>query len=266
MVGILNKIVEARRIRLEAEMKLFPLDALKKRVMAGGFHKPADFAGALRRGREEYGISIIGEVKKASPSKGTISEDFDPVRIATQYYENHLQAVSVLTEKDNFMGDDQYLAAVRRSIPIPILRKDFIIDIWQVYQSLYLGADAVLLIAALLAKEELKKFIIVSHILGLQCLVEVHDECELEAAIICGAKIIGINNRDLKTFETDTGTTSRLIRHIPGDRVIVSESGISSAADMDYLKQCGVDAVLIGEAFMTAPSITGKVLELRGNY
>jgi len=144
------------------------------------------------------------------------------------------------------------------------LRKDFIIDIRQVYQSRYLGADAILLIVAALKAEELKKFMIVAEILGMQCLVEVHDEYELDLALECGARIIGINNRNLKTFEVDLGTTSRLINYIPNDRLVVSESGIKDAEDIGFLKELKVDAVLIGETFMRADSIETKVNELRG--
>ena len=208
-------------------------------------------------------MSIIAEVKKASPSRGIIKEDFDAAGILAEYGKSDIQAVSVLTEKSFFMGSDEYLVKDRQSLPLPILRKDFIIDIRQIYQSRCLGADAILLIVSILPGDILKKFMIIAGILGLHCLVEVHDEEELERALAAGARIIGINNRDLKTFNVDLTTTERLINKIPTDRVVVSESGISSVDDIRRLKTLGVDAVLMGEAFMKAPSISEKVLELR---
>jgi len=175
-----------------------------------------------------------------------------------------VQAISVLTEKNFFLGDDDYLVRIRQTCPIPLLRKDFIIDLWQVYQSRCLGADAILLIVSILSDEELKKFQVVAEILGMQCLVEVHNKEELDRALESGAKIIGINNRDLKTFEVDIRTTEKLMNYIPNDRAVVSESGIKDYNDIKYLKELGVDAVLIGETFMRAPSIKDKINELRG--
>jgi len=261
---ILEKIIDRKRLQIDEEMKQITIEELKQKITRPGLHKTIDFYEALKRGRDEYGISIIGEVKKASPSKGVIIEDFQPVEIARKYYNARVQAISVLTEKHFFMGDDEYLVKIRQQFPVPILRKDFIIDIRQVYQSRYLGADAILLIVAALKAEELKKFMIVAEILGMQCLVEVHDEYELDLALECGARIIGINNRNLKTFEVDLGTTSRLINYIPNDRLVVSESGIKDAEDIGFLKELKVDAVLIGETFMRADSIETKVNELRG--
>lgn len=262
---ILDDIVKKRRERLKIEMQQMTLEGWKQKVKASGLHKPLDFGGALRRadGKKEDGLSIIAEVKKASPSAGIIREDFDPVRIAGEYVRSGVQAISVLTEKDYFMGDDSYLAKVRQIAPMPLLRKDFIIDLWQIYQSRCLGADAILLIVALLNEELLKKMMIVAGIIGLQCLVEIHDEEEVERALKAGAKIIGINNRNLKTFETDLKTTERLIGSIPHDRIVVSESGIRTANDIRYLKEVGADAVLIGESFMRAGSPADKVQELR---
>ena len=257
---ILDNIVEKKRERLKSEMQQITIEGWKQKLKGPGLHRPLDFGRALKREGE---ISIIAEVKKASPSAGIIREVFDPISIARDYVRSDVQAISVLTEKDFFLGDDEYLVKVRQTVPIPVLRKDFIIDLWQVFQSRCLGADAILLIVALLDDELLNKMLIVASITGMQCLVEVHDETELERALEAGAKMIGINNRNLKTFEVDLNTTGKLINRIPRDRVVVSESGIKTVEDMKYLKSVGVDAVLIGESFMRAPSVPDKISELR---
>ncbi|RCX12961.1 indole-3-glycerol phosphate synthase [Anaerobacterium chartisolvens] len=257
---ILDKIIDNKKIQLEAEMKQLTIEGWKQRLKRPGMHAVRDFFGAIKK---EGQISIIAEVKKASPSKGIIKESFEPVEIAKEYCSSGVQAISVLTEKNFFMGDDDYLVRIRQTIPTPLLRKDFIIDLWQVYQARCLGADAILLIAAVLDDERLKKFQVVAGILGMQCLVEVHDREELERAIESGASIIGINNRNLKTFEVDLKTTESLMNYIPHDRAVVSESGIRTREDMRYLKELGVDAVLIGETFMRADSISEKINELR---
>lgn len=257
---ILDKIVEQKRIQLKEEMARMPIEGWKQRIKRPGMHSPQSFFKALKDNND---ISIIAEVKKASPSKGIIKEDFDPLMIAKEYNESNVQAMSVLTEKNFFLGDDDYLVRIRQAYPTPILRKDFIIDMWQIYQSRCLGADAILLITSLLTDEELKKFQVVTGILGMQCLVEVHNREELERALESGAKIIGINNRDLNTFNVDIKTTEKLMNYIPNDRAVVSESGIKDANDIKYLKGLGVDAVLIGETFMRAPSIKEKINELR---
>lgn len=258
---ILDKIVEQKKIQLKEEMGKISIEGWKQRIKRPGMHSTQDFFNALKKNDD---ISIIAEVKKASPSKGVIKEDFDPLLIAKEYSESDVQAISVLTEKNFFLGDDDYLVRIRQAYPTPILRKDFIIDLWQVYQSRCLGADAILLIVSILSDEELKKFQAVAGILGMQCLVEVHNKEELDRALESGAKIIGINNRDLKTFEVDIRTTEKLMNYIPNDRAVVSESGIKDYNDIKYLKDLGVDAVLIGETFMRAPSIKEKINELRG--
>lgn len=257
---ILDKIVNKKREYLESEMKKISIQGWKQRISRSGLHSTQDFFSNIKRNE---GISIIAEVKKASPSKGIIKESFDPLQIAREYSEAGVQAVSVLTEKDFFLGDDEFLVKIRQSFALPVLRKDFIIDLWQIYQSRCLGADAILLIVSILSDEELKKFQIVANILGMQCLVEVHNHRELDRAIDSGAKIIGINNRDLKTFEVDLRTTESLMKYIPHDRAVVSESGIKTAEDMKYLSDLGVDAVLIGETFMRAESIKQKIEDIR---
>ncbi len=258
---ILDKIVEQKKIQLKEEMSRMSIEGWKQRIKRPGMHSTQSFFNALKKNDD---ISIIAEVKKASPSKGIIKEDFDPMMIAKEYSEAKVQAMSVLTEKNFFLGDDDYLVRIRQTYPTPILRKDFIIDLWQVYQSRCLGADAILLITSLLSDEELKKFQVVSGILGMQCLVEVHNKEELDRALESGAQIIGINNRDLNTFNVDIKTTEKLMNYIPNDRVVVSESGIKDYNDIKYLKELGVDAVLIGETFMRATSIKEKIDELRG--
>jgi indole-3-glycerol phosphate synthase len=257
---ILDRIVENKRMQLKEEMSKISIEGWKQRIKRPGLHKPLDFYSELKN---KDSVSIIAEVKKASPSKGLIKVDFDPERIAKEYIDSNVQAISVLTEKKFFQGNEEYLVKIRRFCPLPVLRKDFIIDLWQVYQSRCIGADSILLIVSLLSDEDLKKFQIVAGILGMQCLVEVHDEAELERALESGAKIIGINNRDLRTFEVDIKNTEKLLSHIPNDRVVVSESGIRSNEDIKYLYDLGVDAVLIGETFMRAQSIRDKIKELR---
>jgi indole-3-glycerol phosphate synthase len=257
---ILEDIVRCKRRQLDIEMKSFTIEGWKQKIKGPGLHKPLDFFGAIKREGE---LSVIAEIKKASPSKGLIRADFDPAEIARQYTKAGVQAISVLTERDFFQGNDENLIKVRQTAPVPILRKDFIIDLWQVYQSRGMGADAVLLIVSILPDDLLNKMMVVSGILGMHCLVEVHDEEELARALKAGAKIIGINNRDLKTFRTDIKVTESLINLIPHDRAVVSESGIKTAEDMRYLRGLGVDAVLIGEALMASESIQDKLDELR---
>ena len=259
---ILDEIVESKKRQLEAEMARVSIQDWKQHLARPGLHRTLDFYGALKNNNNK--LSIIGEIKKASPSRGIIKEEFDPAAIARDYANSDVQAVSVLTEKNFFLGSDDYLVKARQILPIPILRKDFIIDLWQIYQARYLGADAILLIAAILTKEELKKFQITAQILGMQCLVEVHNRDELDMALETGSKIIGINNRNLKTFEVDIRTTEYLINYIPQDKVVVSESGIKTRDDFAYLSNLGVDAVLIGESLMKSGSVKGKIDELRG--
>lgn len=257
---ILERIVACKKKQIEAEKKLISMDQLKEKLKSMQISETKDFYRAIH---QHDGLSVIAEVKKASPSKGIICQDFEPIKIAYEYWKNNVEAISVLTEKQFFMGRDDYLAAIRQNVPTPLLRKDFIIDSWQVYQSRLLGADAILLIASVLDDEQLKKYQIIASILGMHCLVEVHDEREVERAIKTGAKIIGINNRNLKDFETSLKTTQRLIKQIPKSIPVVSESGIRNHDDMQYLKHLGVSAVLIGETLMRQTNITEKLKELR---
>ena len=252
---ILDKIVADKKKEVKSIKRATPLAALKERIVQ---QKPLDFAAALRG----KGLKLIAEVKKASPSKGVLCSDFRPVEIAMAYAQNGAAAISVLTEEKYFQGSLKYLAAIREKVNIPLLRKDFIFDEYQIYESAAYGADAILLITAMLEKETLEAFLKLSENLKLACLVEVHNEDELFKALLAGAKIIGINNRDLNTFKTDTNTTRRLRMLIPSENIIVSESGISNRDDIKKMKECRVDAVLVGEALMTAKDIPAKIKEL----
>ena len=258
---ILDKIVNKKKEQLEHQKKSISIEAWKQIISRPGIHKPLDFYSSITK---EKKTCIIAEVKKASPSKGVFIQEYDPAKIAKEYCLCEVDAVSVLTEKYFFLGSEEHLSKVRQASPLPILRKDFIIDVWQIYQSRYIGADAILLIASILNDFELKKFLIVAGMLGLHCIVEVHDRQELERALECGAKIIGINNRNLKTFEVDLKTTESLIKYIPFGVAVVSESGIKTCEDFKRVQDAGVNAVLIGEAFMTAEGIKDKINELRG--
>jgi indole-3-glycerol phosphate synthase len=255
VAAILDKILADKKLEVEQRKQLLPLSVLKERVAQ---YKPLDFAAALRG----KGIKLIAEVKKASPSKGGLCPDFDPVALAQIYARNGAVAISVLTEVTYFQGSLKHLAAIREKVSIPLLRKDFIYDEYQVYESAAYGADALLLITAILSPEQLEKLLALSHSLGLSCLVEVHNEDELFTALLADAKIIGINNRNLKTFKVDTNTTRRLRMFIPDENIVVSESGIRNRDDMKKMKECKVDAVLVGEALVTTGDIPAKMREL----
>lgn len=252
---ILDRIVADKKKEVESAKRATPLAILKERIAQ---QKPLDFAAALR-GKS---LKLIAEVKKASPSRGVLCNDFRPVEIALAYARNGAAAISVLTEEKHFQGSLEYLAAIREKVNIPLLRKDFIFDEWQIYESAAYGADAILLITALLKKETLEAFIKLGESLKLGCLVEVHDVDELFTALVAGAKIIGINNRDLNTFKTDTNTTPRMRMLIPEETIVVSESGINHREDIKKMKEYGVDAVLLGEALVTAKDIPAKIKEL----
>ncbi|MCT4607454.1 MAG: indole-3-glycerol phosphate synthase TrpC [Marinisporobacter sp.] len=256
---ILEKIVDYKRKKLEEDKKNTSLNQLIKEIDLGD--KRRDFKKCIK---ENPDISIIAEVKKASPSKGVIREAFDPIAIAKIYDENKVDAISVLTEDRFFQGKDEYLSEIKKQTSIPILRKDFIIDPYQIYQAKVLGADAILLIAGILSRRELIEFQKVATNLGSACLVEVHDQYELETVLSTGADIIGINNRDLRTFETTLETTEKLIEYIPKGKIVISESGIHTRKDMEFLKKIGVDGVLIGESLMRAKSIDAKIREIKG--
>jgi len=249
--AILGKITESTIKRVEKAKTLLPFDALKNSVssalpVTSSEKKIQSFQNALAA----PGLSFICEVKKASPSKGVISAVFPWMDIAKDYDEGGASAISVLTEPEFFLGSEQYLREISAAVKIPTLRKDFIIDTYQIYEAKLWGAKAVLLICALLEPETLSSFIACADELALDCLVEIHSEEEAREAISAGAKIIGINNRDLTTFNVDTGLTARLREQIPTGILTVAESGINCVNDIKELKKTGVDAVLIGESLM----------------
>lgn len=239
---ILEDIVAYKKLQIITEKERCPLDKL---LVSCEYKNIRNFKKALTKPN----ISIIAEIKRASPSKGIIKEDFDPVKIAKIYEEIDIDAVSVLTEKNFFKGKDEYISEVKDVNSKPILRKDFIIDEYQMFQSKAIGADAVLLIVSILG-DKIKNFLSLARKLGLYCLTEVHNEQELDLALSAGCDIVGINNRDLRDFTVDLKNTERLIKYIPKNTVVVSESGIKISEDIRYLKSLGVNAVLIGETFM----------------
>ena len=258
-VGILDQIVEKKRERLSLRMQEEPLSSLEDR--AKGAPLPLDFSKALRGS----GVRLIAETKKASPSKGLLHENYDPVSLARTYAENGAAAVSVLTEVDHFQGSLAHLEAVKDSVReagVPVLRKDFIFDPYQIVEARASGADAILLIVAMLDTPRIRELLGVAQSQQVQALVEVHSEDELEMALEAGAEIIGINHRDLNTFQTDVTLSQRLRPLIPEGRVVVAESGISSREDVIKLKESHIDAVLVGEALVTASDVAAKVREL----
>jgi len=257
----LEKIVADKLSDLEARKQSLSQTELQRQALAQS--APLSLAPALHG----HHIQLVAEVKRASPSKGIICPDFDPVAIARNYARSGAAAISILTEERYFQGSLDHLKDIAgdlgNSRP-PLLCKDFILDPYQVYESRSYGADGLLLIVAILTPEKLGELLSLSHDLGMDCLVEVHNEAELRTALDSRAKIIGINNRDLKTFAIDLTTTEHLRPLIPPDRIVVSESGISHRSDIEKMQRWGVDAVLIGEALMSAPDITVKVRQLFG--
>ena len=247
--NILTKIIADKKVEVEQLKKNMPLASLEKRCARR--QAPIDLARALSGDN----IRLITEAKKASPSGGILRPDFDPVALAKTYAQHGASAISVLTEKKYFQGSIDHLAEIRKEVSIPLLRKDFIFDPYQIYESCAYGADALLLIVSILSREQLKELLTLSGRLGLSCLVEVHNEKEAETALHSCTGIIGINNRDLDTFTVDIDTTQRLRSMIPGDRIVVSESGIKSRRDVEKIKGWGVDAILVGEALVTSGNI-----------
>jgi indole-3-glycerol phosphate synthase len=259
-VSFLSDILRHKRAEVAGRKSAARLSELRARIADA--EPTRGFEAALAR-RGDAPIRLVAEIKKASPSKGLIRADFDPVTIAKTYAAAGAHALSVLTDRQFFQGDLAYLAAVRAAVSLPILEKDFVLDEFQVYEARALGADAVLLIAAALDAGQLREYAHLAREVGLSALVEVHNEAEL-ARVVDIATLIGINNRDLATFETDLATTERVLREAPDDRTLVSESGIVRRDDVRRLSDLGVDAVLIGETFMRAPAIDEKVRELMG--
>jgi indole-3-glycerol phosphate synthase len=253
---MLDRIVTQKREEVEQRKRVAPASYLRERIVR---QKPAlDLAPALRNDH----IQLIAEVKQASPSRGILTSSFNPTELARVYAEGGAAAISVLTEASHFMGSIEHLAAIREAVGLPLLRKDFIFDPYQIYESRAYGADALLLIATILSQAQLKELISLSHSLCLRCLVEVHNEGEVERAVLSEAEIIGINNRDLKRSSVDINTTRRLRPLVPEGKIVVSESGIRSRKDVEKLRRWGVDAVLVGEALVIAGNVRAKMKEL----
>ena len=250
MSDILHKIVAVKREEVAALIRQKPLAAV--RADAESRLQTRDFVGALRQKIAAGKPAVIAEVKKASPSKGVLRADFIPADIAQSYAEYGAACLSVLTDKDFFQGRIEYLKQARASCGLPVLRKDFMIDPYQIYESRVVGADCILLIAACLDDQQMKDMEALALALDMAVLVEVHDATELERALKLKTPLIGINNRNLKTFEVSLDTTLELMGRVPADRLLVTESGIVSPADVKRLREAKVNAFLVGEAFMRA--------------
>ena len=256
---ILDQLADYARERVERSKGIKPLSDIRAEALSlpkGSF----SFENALK-GED---IAFICECKKASPSKGLIAPDFPYLDIALDYEAAGAEAISVLTEPKWFLGSDEYLAAIAGRVSIPCLRKDFTVDEYMLYEAKLLGASAALLICAILDDAQLRDYLTACDALGLSALVEAHDEGEIEAALKCGARIIGVNNRNLKDFSVDTGNSRRLRALIPENVLFVSESGIRCGQDVQILRNLGADAVLVGEALMLAQDRRAKLQELRG--
>ena len=255
MSDILDKIVAVKREEVAAAIKKMPLAAMREDAESRVLTR--DFVGALRAKVAKGQAAVIAEVKKASPSKGVIRADFIPADIAQSYAEGDGQVsaacLSVLTDRPFFQGRIDDLKQARASCALPVLRKDFMIDPWQVYESRAIGADCILLIAAVLGDAQMAELEAVAHTLDMAVLVEVHDGAELQRALKLKTPLVGINNRNLRTFETSLDTTLGLLKDVPDDRLLVTESGIATRADVQRLRSAGVHAFLVGETFMRAP-------------
>lgn len=258
---ILDEINRRTREDVEKRKKDYSLDWLGRSLSANPF-PPRDVKPYLTSTKEEP-VRIIAEVKKASPSKGVIKEDFDPLLIAQEYSNNGANAISVLTEPHYFQGNLEYLTQIRRYVPTPLLRKDFILDKYQIVEALVYGADFILLIAKSLSTKDLKELYEYALHLGLEVLVEVHDKEDLTKAMKCGAHIVGINHRNLETMEMDMTLCERLIPMIPNGKIIVAESGVSNIETIQNLSAIGADAFLIGEHFMRVPSIEEELKKFK---
>ena len=258
-MDILEQLAAKARQRTEEKKKLVPFEEMRAAAYAAagnGF----PFEEAL--GKE--GLSFICECKKASPSKGIIADDYDPCRIAKEYEKAGADAVSVLTEPAWFLGSDDHLRRIVRQVSIPVLRKDFTVDAYMIYEAKLLGASAVLLIVSLLGEETIREWIAIADDLGLSCLVETHDEKEIAIALKAGARIIGVNNRNLRDFTVDVSNSLRLREAAGKDVLFVAESGIRTREDIKVLEQGGIDAVLIGETLMRSTDKTKALKELKG--
>ncbi|MFQ5900463.1 MAG: indole-3-glycerol phosphate synthase TrpC [Thermodesulfobacteriota bacterium] len=261
---ILDEIIEYKKEELEETRRRCNINEMRRRVR--DLPPPRDFHSIFSSKSEPAGkkTRIIAEVKKASPSNGLLCPGFEPIRIGMAYVENGASALSVLTEKRFFQGNITFLTELKKRFHLPVLRKDFIIEEYQIYESLAAGADAILLIVRILEKKQLKEFISLTHELNMTPLVEVHTKDELEIALSCNARFIGINNRDLDTFKVDLNTTVSLLPFVPEDRLVISESGISSREDILLLEAKGVKGFLVGEALIRERDMGTKLRGLLG--
>lgn len=258
-MNILDELAFEAKRRCDEAKERMPSEEIRQRALSLP-SKDFIFENSLKTKE----LAFICECKKASPSKGIIAHDFPYLEIARAYESAGADCISVLTEPTKFLGNDKYLKEIANTVSIPCLRKDFIVDEYMIYETRLLGASAVLLICSILSEEQIREYIGICDSLGLSALVEVHDEKEVMAALDAGARMIGVNNRNLNDFSVDTGNSHRLRELIPGDVIFVSESGISCPEDVDRLREIGADAVLIGETLMRAADKKTRLAELRG--
>ena len=259
-MSILQKIVERKKERVSSAKSITPVADLKRAIR--NIPGPLNFSKAVKRDKPP--LRLIAEIKKASPSRGLIRADFSHKAIASIYEAAKVDAVSVLTEEDFFQGKLEFIEEVKQSVSCPVLRKDFIFDEYQIYEARAKKADAILLIAAILELTQAEEFLHLARELGLSVLFEVHDFAELETALRVNAPVIGINNRNLKTLAIDLNTTFELKKEVPGDRTVVSESGIKTRDDVLKLEAAGIDAMLVGTSLMESQDIAAKIDKLRG--
>lgn len=257
---ILDEIAAKTRERVARCKENVSLEEMKKKALS----LPAETRFSFEKQLKKDGVSFICEIKKASPSKGVIAEHFPYLDIAAEYEKIGADCISVLTEPDYFMGSTEYLKEIHEKVDVPLLRKDFTVDEYMIYEAKVIGASAVLLICSLLNEETLREWIALSHSLGLSALVEAHDEEEIQTAVRAGARIIGVNNRNLKTFEVDINNCIRQRKHIPSDILFVAESGIKAREDIAALEKGGVDGVLIGETLMRSSDKKMTLRQLKG--
>ena len=265
---ILDQLADHARERTEAARRRVPLEVVRRRAMEAARQQGAGGAGSdlpFEKALKKPGISFICECKKASPSKGLIAPDFPYLQIAKDYEAAGADCISVLTEPKWFLGDDRYLREISEAVSIPCLRKDFTVDEYMIYEAKVLGASAVLLICSILSEAQVKEYIGICDSLGLSALVETHDGNEVKMALRAGARIIGVNNRNLKDFSVDTENSRRLRELIPPEVLFVSESGVKNADDVRRLREIGADAVLIGEALMRAGDKKAELGKLRSD-
>ena len=263
MATILDELAASTKARIEIQMKEVPLSQIKAEAESLPKHRDAQQPYPFEAALKHDGVSIISEVKKASPSKGMIAEDFPYLDIAKEYEASGADAISCLTEPERFKGSDEYLKEIVKVVDIPVLRKDFTVDPYMIYQAKVFGASAVLLIAAILSDAQLKEYFEIADGLGLSCLFEAHDAEEVKRCLAAGARIVGVNNRNLKDFTVDINNSIKLRALVPETVIFVSESGMSKAEDVITLKNNGTDAVLIGEMLMRSDDKTSLIRQMK---